>query len=245
MLAILLAGLTFGAPAGATPPDHDHAPPQHWSFEGALGNFDLAAVQRGYLVYEQVCASCHGLKHVHFSDLAGMGLEPEAVQALAAGYEIRAGRDLSGAPKYRHGLPDDAFPTPVRPVGVKEGVMVPDLARQALIYPGGPDRIYALLTGYSAPPAGVPVPPGLFYNRFAAGRVIAMKPPLHGGDVHYEDGTAASVEQEARDVTIFLAWVGQPHLAERHRTGVRVLIYLLFLIVLLFILKRRIWSHVH
>ena len=228
----------------AAPPEHDPAPPQKWSFQGPLGSFDLAAVQRGYLVYEQVCSLCHGMKEVHFSDLEGMGLEPEDVQALAANYEIRDGSDISGAPRYRHGLPNDAFPTPVKPAGVSRGVVPPDMSRQGVVYPGGPDRILALLTGYTPPPKGFREQEGLFYNRFALSRKTAMRPPLHGNDVRYPDGTPATMEQEARDVTTFLAWVAQPHLAERHRTGVRVLVYLLCLIILLFILKRRIWSHV-
>ncbi|BCI68666.1 cytochrome c1 [Acetobacter aceti] len=244
-IPIIAAALFSASPMLAqTHPDHDHAAPQHWSFEGPLGNFDLAAVQRGYLVYEQVCSSCHGMKHVQFRDLEGMGLDAEAVKTIASGYQIQDGRDLSGVPKYRHGLPDDAFPTPVKPAGVPEGVVPPDQSRLTVVYPGGPDRIYALLTGYGPAPAGVTLPSGQFYNRFASGRMIAMKPPLRGGEVHYPDGTSATVEQEARDVTTFLAWVAQPHLVDRHRTGVRVLVYLLCLAILLFILKRRIWSNV-
>lgn len=226
-----------------TSPDHDHAPPQHWSFEGPLGNFDLAAVQRGYVVYEQVCSSCHGMKHVQFRDLEGMGLDAEAIKSIASGYQIQDGRDLSGVLKYRHGLPDDAFPTPVKPAGVPKGMLPPDQSRLAVVYPGGPDRVYALITGYGPAPEGVAVSPGQFYNRFAQGRRIAMKPPLRDGEVHYADGTPATVEQEARDVTTFLAWVAQPHLVARHRTGVRVIVYLLCLALLLFMLKRRIWSN--
>lgn len=244
-LSVLVVVLVGASPLQAqTPPDHVHAPSQLWSFEGPLGNFDLAAVQRGYLVYEQVCSSCHGMKHVQFRDLEGMGLDADAVKSIAASYQIQDGQDLSGAPKYRHGLPDDVFPTPVKPAGVAEGIVPPDQSRLAVVYPGGPDRVYALLTSYGPAPAGVTVSPGQFYNRFAQGRQIAMKPPLRGGEVHYTDGTPATIEQEARDVTAFLAWVAQPHLVDRHRTGVRVLVYLLCLALLLFILKRRIWSNV-
>lgn len=241
---LLVLGRLTTTSLHAAPADHDRAPGQSWSFQGILGRFDLSSVQRGYFVYEQVCASCHGMKHVHFNDLQAIGLEADDIKAIASVYEIQDRRDpVTGALRYRPGLPDDPFPTPVRPPGVPSGVTVPDLSRQGVVYPGGADRIYALLTGYAAPPAGVSVGKGLFYNRYAMARQTAMRPPLHGDDVRYADGTPATREQEARDVTAFLAWVARPHLEERHRTGVRVLVYLLFVAVLVFILKRRIWSN--
>ena len=33
-----------------------------WSFKGPFGKFDRASLQRGYQVYNEVCASCHSLK---------------------------------------------------------------------------------------------------------------------------------------------------------------------------------------
>ena len=30
-----------------------------WSFKGLFGKFDRSALQRGYQVYTEVCASCH------------------------------------------------------------------------------------------------------------------------------------------------------------------------------------------
>lgn len=30
-----------------------------WSFKGLFGKFDRGALQRGYQVYTEVCASCH------------------------------------------------------------------------------------------------------------------------------------------------------------------------------------------
>ena len=32
-----------------------------WTFDGPFGYFDKASLQRGFQVYREVCASCHGL----------------------------------------------------------------------------------------------------------------------------------------------------------------------------------------
>ncbi|GBR03093.1 cytochrome c1 [Acetobacter oeni] len=247
-IALVAAGILIagGQNAHAEPPSHDPAPHQQWSFDGPLGNFDLASVQRGYTVYAEICSTCHGMQHVHFGDLAGTGLTAAQAQAIAASHKIPDGIGSDGKPALRAATADDAFPTPPVAQGLIPGAVIPpDQSRLAEVYPGGPDRIYALLTGYGPPPPGVTPPPGLFYNRFAQARAIAMPPPLSDDAVEYPDGTKATTEQEARDVTTFLAWVAQPHLAERHRTGVRVMIYLVFLGVLLFVLKRRLWSNVY
>ena len=37
---------------------------QNWPFNGFFGRFDKSSLQRGFQVYREVCASCHGLKHV-------------------------------------------------------------------------------------------------------------------------------------------------------------------------------------
>lgn len=250
--AFLAAGLalclTF--PAVAAPPEgplaHDRAPHLPWSFDGPLGNFDLAAVQRGYAVYDQVCSACHSMAHVHFSDLREAGLTEEQVRAIAGRHKVPDGPDASGRIKMRPARENDAFPVSPVAAGLIPGAVVPpDQSRLEVVYPGRASRIYALLTGYADPPPGVTPPPGLFYNRFAQGRAIAMPPPLHDGGVTYADGTRPTAVQQARDVTTFLAWVARPHLADRHRTGVRVVLWLSFLAVLLFILKRRLWSDVH
>ena len=35
-----------------------------WSFTGPFGYFDKAALQRGFQVYREVCAGCHGLDYI-------------------------------------------------------------------------------------------------------------------------------------------------------------------------------------
>jgi ubiquinol-cytochrome c reductase cytochrome c1 subunit len=48
----------------------------------------------------------------------------------------------------------------------------------------------------------------------------------------------------AKDVTTFLAWAAEPELEERHKTGVKVIIYLVLLTVLVYLSMKKIWSRV-
>ncbi|MFM5949762.1 MAG: cytochrome c1, partial [Novosphingobium sp.] len=40
--------------------------------DGIFGKFDEAQLQRGLAVYQNVCASCHSLKHVSYRSLAAL-----------------------------------------------------------------------------------------------------------------------------------------------------------------------------
>lgn len=58
-----------------------------WTFSGVRGKFDKAQLQRGFQVYQEVCAACHGLKRVYFRNLSepgGPGFPEEAIKALSA-----------------------------------------------------------------------------------------------------------------------------------------------------------------
>ena len=68
---------------------------------------------------------------------------------------------------------------------------------------------------------------------------------LSDGLVEYADGTEATVDQMARDVTAFLSWAAEPELENRHKTGVKVILYLVLLSVLVFLSMKRIWSRVN
>ena len=109
---------------------------------------------------------------------------------------------------------------------------------------GGPDYIYALLTGYSDPPAGMKMGDGMNYNKFFPGHQIAMPQPLHDDQVTYADGTPASINQEAHDVVTFLAYISNPEMEVRKSTGVRVVLFLVFLTGLTYAVKRKVWSDV-
>ena len=37
-------------------------PDKNWSFSSIFGTFDKASAQRGFQVYKEVCAGCHGMR---------------------------------------------------------------------------------------------------------------------------------------------------------------------------------------
>ena len=83
-LGILLAGPVSAAGDG---PQIERQ--KDWSFSGVRGKFDRAQLQRGFQVYQQVCAACHGLKRVNFRNLVEAGgpeFPEESVKGLAASW---------------------------------------------------------------------------------------------------------------------------------------------------------------
>lgn len=96
MRAVLALGVTVGlgallpsTPARSAGGEAVHIERQPWSFAGVRGKFDREQLQRGFQVYQDVCASCHGLKRVYFRNLAEPGgpeFNVEAVKALAASW---------------------------------------------------------------------------------------------------------------------------------------------------------------
>ena len=67
--ALVLAGV--GVAWAATHGEKPEAYP--FSFESPLGSYDMAAVQRGFQVYNQVCANCHSMNHLAYRHLGEEG----------------------------------------------------------------------------------------------------------------------------------------------------------------------------
>lgn len=248
-------GLSVSAQAAEAPA----APAQDWSFNGAFGTYDRAALQRGFQVYQQVCGACHSLKYVAFRTLGGPsasakggpGFTEAQMKAIAASYSI-ADIDDDGEVVDRPGKPSDKVPSPFPNKKAAEaannGKAPPDLSLMAKARMGGPDYIFALLTGYhdEAPhDAHIDVPDGAYYNDYFPGHVIAMAPPLFDDLIEYQDGTPATVEQMARDVSHFLMWTAEPKLEQRKGLGARVIGFLLILSVLLYLVKKKVWRDAH
>jgi ubiquinol-cytochrome c reductase cytochrome b/c1 subunit len=76
------------------------------------------------------------------------------------------------------------------------------------------------------------------------GRRIGMPPPLSDGAVTYDDGAPQTVDQYAKDVTAFMAWVAEPSLVSRKKIGLGVISFLIVFAGLLYFTKRKIWSNV-
>jgi ubiquinol-cytochrome c reductase cytochrome c1 subunit len=85
---------------------------------------------------------------------------------------------------------------------------------------------------------------GMNYNAYFPGHQIAMPNVLNPGQVEFADGTEATVDQMARDVTTFLAWAAEPELEQRRQMGVRIILFLIVLGGLTYAVKRKVWADV-
>lgn len=245
-----------------------------WSFNGPFGKFDRAQLQRGYKVYREVCSSCHAMHLMSFRNLGQKGgpfYDPEYpnpnnnpyVKAIAKDYQVDDIDSETGDVVKRPGVPADRFVSPYPNEAATRasngGALPPDMSTLAKAREGGANYIYSLLTGYGETPAGLEVPAGKHYNPYMPGDVsafwkgkghapvgglIAMAPPLAPDKVTFDDGTKSTVDQQARDVAAFLAWVSEPKMEERKAFGVGAMIYLLVLAGLLYVSYRRIWRNV-
>jgi ubiquinol-cytochrome c reductase cytochrome c1 subunit len=247
-LAVAMAACLFTAGAQAAE-EHIKLPEQHWHSSGMFGTVDLPSAQRGYQVYRDVCAACHGMKQLAFRDLTGLGFTDAQARALAAAVTVPLGLNDQGEPREGPGLLSSRFPAPwpneTAARARYNGAVPPDLSVMVKAREGGPDYIYALMTGYGDPPAGLKMGDGMNYNKYFPGHQIAMPAPLSDGKVEYADGTKATVDQMARDVTEFLTWAANPEMVERKRMGIRVLLFLMLMTVVTYVVKRRVWADVH
>ncbi|MBK19513.1 MAG: cytochrome c1 [Rhodospirillaceae bacterium] len=224
-------------------------PSQNWSFSGFFGTFDRGALQRGFQVYDEVCAGCHSARLLAYRNLTEIGFTEDQAKKIAASKEVTDGPNDEGEMFQRPGILSDRF---VRPFPNDEaaraangGALPPDLSLMVKARIGGANYLHALLTGYKDAPKDTNLPDGMSYNLYFAGNQIAMAPPLAEDGVEYADKTKATVDQMARDVTTFLAWAAEPELEWRKRMGVKVILFLLILTGMLYAVKRKVWSDVH
>ena len=241
--ALSAAGAAQAA-EGVALPEHD------WSFTGIFGHFNRDQLQRGFQVYAEVCGTCHGLTLVAYRNLADIGKTDAEIADYASQFEVQDGPDDEGEMYFRPARASDHFVPPFANENAARaangGAYPPDLSLMVKARKGGPNYVYGLLTGFKdEPPEGVELGDGMYYNTVFPGHQIAMPPPLFEDGVEYADGTAATVEQMAEDITTFLAWSASPELEARKRLGIKVLLFLLVLTGMLYALKRQIWSKLH
>jgi ubiquinol-cytochrome c reductase cytochrome c1 subunit len=186
------------------------------------------------------------------------------VKALAADIQVPDIDTETGDAIQRAAVPADRFPSPFpneyAARASNGGALPPDLSVIAKARAGGPDYLYSLLTGYVTPPSGLTIGTGQFYNAYMSGDLtaawsgdhhhvpkggfIAMTPPLKNDLVTYDDNTPSTVEQQAKDVTAFLAWAADPKATERKQFGLGAMIYLFLFTILLWFSYKRVWRGV-
>ncbi|MEM8914548.1 MAG: cytochrome c1 [Pseudomonadota bacterium] len=227
------------------------APAQDWHFNGIFGSWDLASVQRGYQVYREACAACHGLSRVAFRNLRDIGFSEAEVATIASEYFVMDGPDEFGDMFEREAIASDRMPAPFpneeAARSANGGAYPLDLSVIAKARKNGPDYLYSLLIGYEdEPPDGSELGLGMYYNHYYAGHQIAMPQILYDEIIFYQDpDTPTTAAQYSWDVTNFLMWAAEPTLETRKRTGVGVIIFLLVFTGLMYAVKRRVWADVH
>jgi len=221
---------------------------QNWPFDGFFGRFDQSSIQRGFQVYREVCAGCHGIKYIAYRDLANVGFTTDEIKSIASEYEIIDGPNDEGEMFDRLAKPSDKFVGPY--LNDKEarvannGAYPPDLSLITKARAGGADYLYNLLNGYKDPPENLEISDGMYFNTIYPGNQIAMPMPIVDEIVEYEDETPATQDQIIRDVTSFLVWTAEPELEERKVLGIRVLIFLIIITLMLLAVKRKVWKDV-
>ena len=222
-----------------------------WSFKGPFGKFDRAALQRGYQVYQEVCSSCHSMKYLSYRNLVEEGgpeFSVEQAKAIAASFEVKDGPNADGEMFMRPGRLSDKFVMPYENEKAAQaangGAYPPDMTVLVKARGGGVDYIYSLLQGYEDPPAGVTLDDGVYYNKYMPGNILKMPNVLSDGLLDYADGTEATTEQMAKDISTFLTWASEPSLEARHKMGFKVILYLIILGVLVYFSMRKLWSRI-
>jgi ubiquinol-cytochrome c reductase cytochrome b/c1 subunit len=194
------------------------------------------------------------------------------VRNLAAEFKVMDGPNDQGEMFERPGRAADAFPKPFpneqAARAANNGAYPHDLSVMAKArnyergFPlflfdiltqyqeGGPDYLKAFLTGYEDPPAdkASALQPGQNWNRYMAGNIVSMPNVLQDGIVTYPkgpDGQPSVPEtpaQYAQDVVAFMMWAAEPHMEQRKRVGLQVLVFLSIFAGLLYFTKKRIWA---
>ncbi len=190
--------------------------------------FDNETLRKGLAVFTDVCMGCHAAKYISYRNLMDypeLGLSREEVD------ELRGDRALL-----------DGLKTELAPEDAAEsyGKVPPDLSLIARGRRGGGNYIYSILTGYESDPHGK-VEDGN-YNIYFPGNRIAMPDPLAWMD--HDESETADLEEQARAVSSFLVFIGDPHQLERKRLGRWVMGFLVLLTFVLWLLKKEVWKDV-
>lgn len=222
-------------------------PPAYpWRHRGVFSSFDCASLRRGFQVYREVCATCHSIERVRFRELVGITHTKDEAKQMALETDVLDGPNDEGEMFERPGKLFDKLPRPYQNEqqgrAANGGSYPPDLSLMVKARHEGHDYIMALLTGYMEPPAGKYIMEGVYYNPYFPGGAISMPPPLQDEGVEYEDGTVATISQQARDIAQFLSWTAEPEMEERKKNAGLSMIAIVFLGISFGLHKRYKWA---
>jgi ubiquinol-cytochrome c reductase cytochrome c1 subunit len=187
------------------------------------------------------------------------------VKQIASEFEVTDIDPDTGDDIQRKATTSDRFPSPFRneeaAKASNSGAVPPDLSVITKAREGGANYVASLLAGYQDAPADLNIGDTQHYNPYVHGSlatqwqgdphkvpkggVLAMPPPLVADKVTYDDGTKATLKQEAADVAAFLEWAGDPHATERKQMGFAVIAFLLLMAGLTYAAYRQVWRGKH
>ncbi len=238
----------YGTPISANSPAELglHSPQYAWPENGMLSTYDHQSLRRGYQVYREVCSACHSLDRIAWRNMVGVTHTVDETKVMAEEVEYEDGPDDNGEMFQRPGKLSDYMPRPYpndeAARAGNAGALPPDLSLITKARHGGSDYVFALITGYVDPPAGLQLAEGMNFNPYFPGTGIAMARVLYDGLVEYEDGTPATTSQMAKDVVSFLHWAAEPELDERKKMGFQAVCILTVLYGMSIYMKRFKWA---
>ncbi len=214
---------------------------------------DQAALQRGAKYYMNYCAGCHSLKYARYNRMArDIGLTEDQVKdnLIFTGAKVGSNIEIAMAGK-------DA--------AAWFGTAIPDLTLVARNKRGSEDWLYSYLKSFYLDPSrpygvnntvfpDVGMPDVLWQLRGTQKAVYQESTDAAGNPVktfsHFEPVSQGSMSDEefdtmVRDLTTFLAYMGEPMKLERQSLGMYVIIFLIIFSLLAYLLKKEYWRDVH
>jgi ubiquinol-cytochrome c reductase cytochrome c1 subunit len=215
---------------------------------------DQAALQRGAKYFMNYCAGCHSLKYARYNRMAkDIGLTEDQVREnliLTAGTKVGS-----------------LIEVPLRAADGEAwfGTAIPDLTLAARNKVGGSDWVYTYLKSFyldDSRPYGVNntvfpdvgMPDVLWRQRgtqkavYQEGTDAAGNPTKtfdHLAPVDSGTMSAEELDTLVRDLTTFLAYMGEPGQLERRSLGWYVIAFLILFTILAYFLKKEYWRDVH
>ncbi|ADC61042.1 cytochrome c1 [Allochromatium vinosum] len=210
---------------------------------------DQASLQRGAKYFMNYCTGCHSLQYMRYNRLAkDLGIDEIALRQNLLFGDAKPGDLITKAM-----TDDDALKW--------FGVVPPDLT--LVTRWRSPDWVYTYLKSFYLddtrpygvnnvlfPLVGMPHVLGDLQGRQEAVMEPSHEPggePTIKGVKLVEEGGLSPQEYDTmvRDITNFLTYAGEPFQLERERIGRYVLLFLGFLFILAYLLKKEYWKDVH
>ena len=210
---------------------------------------DQASLQRGAKYFVNYCMGCHSLQYMRYNRMAAdLGIDEVTLRQTMLFGEAKSGDLMENAMRAEDSL--KWF-----------GVAVPDLT--LVTRWRSPDFVYTYLKSFYVddtrpygvnnvifPNVGMPHVLGDLQGvqePVAAGGHEEGASPVVEGVKLVKQGSMTPEQYDAmvRDITGFLTYAGEPMLLERQRIGTYVLLFLGFLFVIAYLMKKEFWKDVH